>query len=163
MKKVKFKDILSYLIIIAVVLLIRAFIMTPVKVVGDSMVPTLINGDVLILNKLDRNYNRFDIVVVKLEEENEEIIKRVIGLPGETIECENNQLYINTKKLDDPYNDGFVEDFLLIKLEENEYFIMGDNRKVSKDSRSFGKINKKDLKGSANLRLFPFNKIEIVK
>ena len=90
------KELIPYIVIIIVVVLIRTYIVTPVIVVGDSMVPTLKDGQILLLNKFDYKINdieRYDIVVIKVG--NGEIIKRVIGLPGENIEYRDNTLYIN--------------------------------------------------------------------
>ena len=89
------KEIIPYVIIVLVVILIRMFIITPVQVDGSSMEPTLKNKEVLLLKKYNKNYKRFDIVV--LNSDRGRLIKRVIGLPGETIEYKNNKLYINNK------------------------------------------------------------------
>ena len=78
--KAKIKEYLPYVIIIIVIVLIRSFIVTLVRVDGNSMVDTLHNGEILVLNKLDKDYKRFDIVVIKYN--NERLVKRVIGLPG---------------------------------------------------------------------------------
>ena len=87
LKKV-IKELIPYIIILLVVVLIRSYIVTPVMVSGTSMSPTLKGHEIMILNKLDKKYSRFEIVVLKTD--HEDIIKRVIGLPGETISCENN-------------------------------------------------------------------------
>ena len=94
--KEKIKNLIPYAVIIIVVVLIRTLIVTPVIVVGDSMVPTLKDGQVLLLNKIGYHFSdikRNDIVVINIGKS--EIIKRVIGLPGETVEYRNNTLYIN--------------------------------------------------------------------
>ena len=83
-----FKEVYPYLIIILVVVLIRTFLFTPIRVSGDSMNPTLKNGDIMILNKVAK-IDRFDIVVIRSKKINEVLIKRVIALPGETIEVNN--------------------------------------------------------------------------
>ena len=90
------KDLIPYIIITLVVVLIRVFLVTPVIVSGDSMVPTLKNKQLLLLNKINYRINdieRFDIVVIRRDEK--EIIKRVIGLPGETILYRSNKLYVD--------------------------------------------------------------------
>ena len=89
----------------------------------------------------------------------DDIIKRVIALPGETISCENNKIYINCRKIEDKYGSGITSDFKKIKLKNNEYFVLGDNRENSMDSRYYGPFNKKNIKGSTNIIVFPFNKI----
>ena len=86
------KEIYPYIVIIITVVLIRTFIVTPVRVDGKSMYSTLDNGDILILNKMSKNYNRFDIVVVKIG--GSKIVKRIIGLPGDKIEYIDNELFL---------------------------------------------------------------------
>ncbi len=165
MKKETMIELIKYIIIILVVVLIRTFIITPVKVNGSSMYNTLENNEIMILNKLKyrvSSIKRFDIVVVNAD--NDKLIKRVIGLPGETIEYKDEKLYINGKYIKDKYaysktNDFSLEDIGLKKLPKNCYFVMGDNRSNSKDSRYFGCVDRKDILGSANLVLFPFSKI----
>lgn len=156
------------MLIVIVVVLFRSFIATPVKVDGSSMDSTLKNNDILILNKLDKSYDRFDIVVIKYGKT--KLVKRVIGLPGENIEYMDNELYINGKKIEDK-SISRTADFKLKdlynkdKIPDGYYFVMGDNRANSLDSRSelIGLINKKDIIGTTSIRLFPFNKIGIVK
>ena len=157
------KESIPYLIIVLVVLLIRTFIATPVIVQGTSMVPTLDGGELMILEKFDLNYKRFDIVVVSSSVEGKNLIKRVIGLPGETIRYYNGQLFINDSLVNDTYGYGTTSDFEAVTLDEDEYFLMGDNREISLDSRSLGVIKKSEIDGKANLVLFPFKKIGVVK
>jgi len=160
------KEIISYLVIILIVVLIRLFIATPVIVSGDSMVPTLKDKQLLLLNKINYRLNdieRYDIVVIKMNRK--EIIKRVIGLPGETVEYRDNILYIDGKKIDNPYNYD-TEDFSLESIckceyiPEDKYLVLGDNRGVSADSRIMGLIDKKDIEGNVNLSLLPIKKIK---
>lgn len=163
----KIKEISIYLLIIVMVILIRTFIITPVRVNGTSMDPTLKNGEIMILNKIkynNKDIKRFDIVVVKMEKEL--LIKRVIGLPNEEVKYVDNKLYINGEYIkesflnDDVYTTNFsLDDFKLKKIPENCYFVMGDNREVSLDSRTFGCFSKDKILGSANLVLFPFTKL----
>ena len=114
-----FKELIPYLIILIVVVVIRTFIVTPVKVSGPSMQPTLKGNEIMILNKMKKEYERYDIVVVKSPDG--DIIKRVYGLPGETISCENGFIYINGKKIDDKYNGNKTLDFELVKLKDDGY------------------------------------------
>lgn len=157
------KEILSYVVIILVVLLIRTYIGTPVKVNGTSMVPTLKEGNILVLNKLDKSFSREDIVVINKKVEGSTIIKRVIGLPNEKIKCINGTIFINDKKYDDKYGSGQTSDFEEITLKSDEYFVLGDNRTISKDSRSLGPIKEKYIEGTTKIILYPFNKIGKVK
>lgn len=157
------KELIPYLIIILVVVLIRTFIFTPVMVSGESMVPTLAGSEIMILKKYDTNYERFDIVVVNKSVEGDNLIKRVIGLPNETIEYKNEKLYINDKEVEDPYAFGNTGAFEKITLASDEYFLMGDNREVSLDSRILGVIKKEEIEGTVSLILYPFNKFGNVK
>ena len=156
------KEVIPYVVIVVVVVLIRTFIITPVRVDGDSMKNTLKNGDILLLYKLS-SINRFDIIVLDEEKDNEKIIKRVIGMPGETIAIKKGKIYINDKVIDDEYAYGETSDYNKVTLRDNEYFILGDNRLISKDSRYFGPIKENEIKGKIVFRLFPFTKIGTVQ
>lgn len=139
------------------VVLIRTFIATPVRVDGDSMNKTFKNGDILILYKLSK-IKRFDVIVLHEEKDNEKIIKRVIGMPGDTVAIKDGEIYINDEKIDDEYAYGMTSDYDRITLKSDEYFILGDNRLISKDSRYFGPIKEKEIKGKVIFRIFPFSK-----
>lgn len=166
------KDLVPYVIIIAVVVLIRTFIATPVQVSGVSMKPTLSNGEILLLKKYDKSFKRFDVVVLNYN--NDKLIKRIIGLPGETVRYEDDHLYINGKEIKENFKTNtYTKDFDLdeafgsgdgtYKVPEDYYFVMGDNRNNSKDSRIIGCVSKKDIKGTIGIAIFPFNKIGKVK
>ena len=148
---------MPYIIIIVVVVLIRSFIATPVRVDGDSMNKTFKNGDILILYKLSK-IERFDVIVLHEEKDNEKIIKRVIGMPGDTVAIKDGEIYINDEKINDEYAYGMTSDYDRITLKSDEYFILGDNRLISKDSRYFGPIKEKEIKGKVVFRIFPFSK-----
>lgn len=156
------KEVIPYIVIVVVVVLIRTFIITPVRVDGDSMKNTLKNGDILLLYKLS-SIDRFDIIVLEEEKDNEKIIKRVIGLPGETVAIKKGKIYINDKVIDDEYAYGETTDYNKVTLKDDEYFILGDNRLISKDSRYFGPIKDNEIKGKIVFRLFPFTKIGTVQ
>lgn len=156
------KEVIPYIVIVVVVILIRTFIITPVRVDGDSMKNTLKNGDILLLYKLS-SIDRFDIIVLDEEKDNEKIIKRVIGLPGETVAIKKGKIYINDKVIDDEYAYGETTDYNKVTLKDDEYFILGDNRLISKDSRYFGPIKDNEIKGKIVFRLFPFTKIGTVQ
>lgn len=155
----KYKDIMSYVVIILAVVLIRTFVFTVIRVNQESMYNTLKEGDLMILKKYDKNYDRFDIVVVN--DNGKKIIKRIIGLPKETIEYKDSILYINEEVMEDAYSKSETKDFKGY-CAEDEYFVMGDNRLVSKDSRIIGCIEKKDIVGKASFRFFPFSAFGIV-
>ena len=156
------KESIPFIITIICIILIRAFITTPVRVDGISMDNTLKDGEILLLNKLDNNYERFEVVVFTIQ--GERLIKRVIGLPGEKVEFKDNSLYINDALIEDNYGTGITSDFNIgeldiDKIKEDEYLLIGDNRNDSLDSRYFGTIKKKDIIGTVKYRLFPFNKL----
>ncbi len=154
-------EIKDYVIIIIAVVLIRTFIITPAVVEGSSMDNTLNDGQVIIINKINYRISdpkRFQIVVVKNSNENDKIIKRIIGLPGEEIEYIDNKLYINGELVEENYIHGITNDFKAT-TKENEYFVMGDNREVSKDSRMLGNFKKEELIGRVKIRLYPFDKM----
>lgn len=157
------KENLLFTILLLIIIIIRIFFYSPIRVNGTSMYPTLQDKEFMILNKigLQKGINRFDIVVV--ESNGKYIIKRVIGLPGESVMYSDNKLYINGKVVEDNYSKSETEDFENVVLKEDEYFVMGDNREVSKDSRVIGPVNIKNIKGKTNLVIFPFNKIGIVE
>ena len=157
------KENLLFTILLLIIIIIRIFFYSPIRVNGSSMYPTLQDKEFMILNKigLQKGINRFDIVVVESNEKY--IIKRVIGLPGESVMYSDNKLYINGKAIEDNYSKSETENFENVILKENEYFVMGDNREVSKDSRVIGPVNIKNIKGKTNLVIFPFNKIGIVE
>ncbi len=162
---VKFlKELLPYIIVIVAVILIRLFIATPVRVSGPSMLPTLNSKEVMIMVKITKyftSYKRFQIVVIKYG--NTYLIKRVIGLPGEKIKCEDGNIHINGAAIEDDYGNGVTADFTEVTLSDDEYFVMGDNREVSQDSRIIGPIKASNIKGYTNLVIYPLNKIRKTK
>lgn len=163
------KTICEYLLVILVVIILRVFIITPIEVNGHSMETTLYDKDIMILNIIGYRTNkikRFDIVVIKYQDEH--IIKRIIGLPGETVKYINNKLYINDKYTDDII-DTDTENFSTYEITndgiipKDNYFVLGDNRDNSADSRIIGLINKKDIVGKTNLIIYPFKHFGLVK
>lgn len=158
----KLKELMPYIIIVAVVLLVRSFIVTPGLVNGSSMEPTLHNNELVLINKigLNKGIDRYDIVVVKYE--NSTIIKRVIGLPYETVEYINDTLYIDREIVNTKVDFEYTKDFKLT-AGKNEYIVLGDNRNISKDSRIIGPVKERDIIGKVDLVLFPFSKFGKVK
>ena len=171
----------ALLIAFAIAAVIRYFLFTPIAVDGESMMPTLEDGDRMIVNKIGYKIGepeRFDIVVFHAPEQ-KNYIKRVIGLPGESLEYKDDQLYINGKPIDEPYLDAYkaqitegtlTEDFTLSdigvegdEIPEGYVFVMGDNRRYSKDSRHIGLIEQKEIIGNTSLIFWPFSDIKIVK
>lgn len=153
------KEIIPYLVIIILVLLIKTFIFTPVIVNGPSMMTNLHDKDIMILDKIGmkiNGINRFDIVVIQTSQS--KIIKRVIGLPGEIIEYKDNKLYINDKEVEDPYPSQITGDIERQLIPENTYYVLGDNRTDSVDSRILGPIDKNKILGHATFIIYPFNR-----
>ncbi len=159
------KEIFPYIVILLVVVFIRTFLVTPIKVNGQSMYDTLAGDEIMLLVKIGE-INRYDMVVADLivdEKKDDTLIKRVYGLPGETIKCENGILYINDHKLEDPYATNQTSDFEAVTLGEDEYFLLGDNRSISLDSRIIGPVHRKDIEGHTNFIIWPFTKFGSVK
>lgn len=168
------KDTFKYIVFIIAVLVIAIYVVGLQQVVGPSMSNTLNNGDIVILDKLSYRFTdikRGDIVALYYAD-TKYLIKRVIGLPGDTIEFQDNKLYINNAYYDESYlNDSiYTDDFTLNDLgyttiPKDMYFVLGDNRGDSMDSRDseVGLINKKDILGKVRIQIWPFNKLKIVK
>jgi len=173
----KILDFLKIVVISLVIILpIRYLIIQPFYVKGASMEPTFHDHQYLIIDEIGYRFNeprRGDIVVFRYPQNPQEyFIKRVIGLPGERVEIREGSVYI--------YNDQFPEGFVLdesayladnvrtynlseeiVTLRSGEYFVLGDNRNASKDSRSFGAVNKSFLTGRVMFRGWPFNQITV--
>ena len=174
----KKKEIISNIIYVVIVLAITIFIICFVgqrtKVDGDSMYPTLHDGDNLIVDKISYRFHdpdRFDVIIFPYPQ-NEKVfyIKRVIGLPGETIQIDyDGNIYIDGEILEEEYgyevmvNPGIAAD--PITLGEDEYFVLGDNRNESNDSRAVdvGVIDEDDIIGRAWVRFYPFKDVGLVK
>lgn len=177
--------------------LVRLFLIQPVSVDGHSMDPTLADGERLIVLRTAK-IDRFDIVVAKEKEgsKTKEIVKRVIGLPGDTITYKDDVLYVNGKKTSEPYLDKYQKAFedddlqdiysyntlfqqlaensdafttakdgsteFTVKVPKNQYFLLGDDRIVSKDSREVGSFKKSAIIGEVKFRFWPLSKIGAV-
>ena len=162
-KKSFLKENGIYIILIIIVLIIKMFVVSPIRVNGASMNNTLFDKDIMILDEISYRFNdikRFDIVVV--ETKDEYLIKRVIGLPGETIKYEDNILYVNGKKVEENFSHKETKDFEAV-VPKGKYFVLGDNRTNSTDSRIIGPVSKSEIKGKTNLIIFPFSRFGNVK
>lgn len=160
-------DSTKYIFVAVTVLLLVIYVVSLQQVVGPSMEPNFNDGDVLILNKLRYRVlkiKRGDVIALR-SPDSKNFIKRVIGIPGDHIEYKNNALYINGEKYDEEYlkdtitSDFKLEDLNVSVIPENQYFVMGDNRSNSTDSRFIGLIAKKNVIGKISFRIFPLNKI----
>lgn len=165
-----------FVICFVVVYLLTHFIAKPIRVEGSSMYPTLKDGEIGITNVFAVKFgevSRFDVVIIYNEERGEHWVKRVIGLPGDSVESKADVLYINGKAVDQFFldqsyiaefqKDGlFTSDFGPVTLKENEYWLMGDNRIRSEDSRIHGPFTEEELVGKDALILFPFSEMGLV-
>lgn len=157
---------------------IRTFFISNYVVEGESMMPTLEDGNKLIVNKIGYqigDLDRFDVIVFHANEE-EDYVKRIIGLPGDEIQYEDDQLFINGQKVDEPYLEKYrnqtltrrlTEDFTLIEktgvetVPDGKLFVLGDNRLGSYDSRQFGFISVEQVVGKVNLRYWPLDHMDV--
>lgn len=169
--KENINDALKLFIFISTIFIIIIYVVSVTQVVGISMQPTLTDGNVLVLDKLSYRFQevkRGDIISLDYVD-TKNLIKRVIGLPGEHVSIKNSKVYINGKLLSESYISKNIEysDFDLADLgydviPENMYFVLGDNRTdgSSIDSRRIGLIKKKSINGKIILRFWPINKID---
>ena len=174
------REVLSFFLYVAIVVgitfLIIHFVGQRTYVSGSSMENTLSDGDNLIVDKLTYRFSdpkRFDIIVFPYQyEENTYYIKRIIGLPGETVQImEDGSIYINGEKLEESYGREVIQPETIgraaepIVLGEDEYFVMGDNRNNSSDSRTdiVGNIKREDIIGKAWLRIWPLSDFGVLK
>lgn len=153
------KEYLPYVVILVVIVLLRIYVVTPVTVDGNSMNDTLYTNDLMLLFKIG-DIERYDIVVAN--HDNKKLIKRVIGMPNDKIKCVSGILYINNEEDTSGYGYGENIDFPEYILKEDEYFLIGDNRSDSLDSRYFGPVKKEDIEGKADFIIFPFNRFGFV-
>lgn len=158
------------LIAAAIIIPVRIFIAQPFVVSGNSMFPTFRNGEYLIVDELSKyvgEYRRGDVVIIRYPQDpSKYFIKRVIGLPGETVSIRNGTVTISGGTLDapilleEPYVKNAKSDAIERELDGSEYFVMGDNRAQSSDSRYWGPVPDRLMDGKALIRLFPFTRIE---
>lgn len=166
--------ILYLIVIVVLTFLMIRYVGQRTRVDGSSMENTLTNGDNLIVDKISYRFHepeRFDIIVFPYQyKEDTYFIKRIIGMPGETVQItDKGEILINGEELVESYGREVIKDPGLasdpITLGEDEYFVMGDNRNYSKDSRfpDVGNIRRADIIGKAWLRIYPFDKIGFIR
>ncbi len=160
-----------FILFIALIIIVRVYVISINEVVNISMEPTLNEGDVVMIDKKIYNltgFDRFDVVVFNYSESDEEkfLIKRVIGLPGETVEMVDGVLYVDGEEIEldedmatlnidtNDFNSGVIAD--------DEYYVLGDNRMNSLDSRSFGSVNKDEMVGHAFLKFRPLSEFKFL-
>lgn len=162
---------------LVIVLGIRQFVLTPIEIDGKSMEPTFYNGEKLMMEQVSYWFNeprRFDVIVFEASK-SKDYIKRVIGLPGEDIYYQDNNLYINGEREDEPFltvtgkGHAKTDDFKLEDIDDknsqipdDHYLVLGDNRNNSQDSRTIGLIHKEQIKGRAFIRYWPLKKISMI-
>lgn len=167
------EGIKSLIPIIIIVLFIRTFIAQPFIVSGESMYPTFHDKEYLVVDELSyrlSNPHRGDVIVMRYPlQEKRFFIKRLIGLPGETITFRSGKVFITEPgkepyELSEPYYTGVTipGNETTVTLKDKEYFVMGDNRMYSSDSRAWGILPERDLIGRAVVRLFPFNRTTLM-
>ena len=166
--------LLAFLLAGTVAIVLRSFILVHASVSGQSMDPTLESADQLLL-RTSGPIKRFDVVVFTRADQTT-YVKRVIGVPGETVSYRNDQLYINGRHVDEPFLNQakkkpgiLTSDFELKTLigekqiPKDEYFVLGDNRQISKDSRLFGTIHRDTILGRAVAVYWPIKDIQSLK
>lgn len=172
-RKSSARGFLEFLVMLAVSFalvfgFVRPVVASPVYVPSESMLPTLEVWDRILVNKLADNFSepdRGDIVVFESPAESSELlIKRAVGLPGETLELREGELYINGEFVEEPYVNPAAPpvSFGPVRIPEDHYFFMGDNRGNSTDSRVYGPVSEEALIGDALLRFWPPGRIGAV-
>ena len=145
---------------LAIVFILVHFILMPCVVQGSSMYPYLQDGDYGFSFIISKNLGirRFDVAVIDIPDaEDKLLVKRVIGLPNEKISFIENKLYVNDEYIEEPFltGDAYTKDFEVV-LGEDEYFCMGDNRSISRDSRYYGAFSGNDILSTNLFVLYPF-------
>lgn len=171
--KQSFWELVRFAVVaILIVVPIRVFIAQPFLVSGSSMFPTFKNADYLIVDELSYHLGdpkRYDVVIFRYPGDTTKFyIKRIIGLPGETVDVNGNTVTIKNVEnkegftLKQPFIGSGSNRVSHVELKEDEYFVMGDNRGASSDSRYWGAVERDLIVGRALLRLLPINKIELM-
>jgi signal peptidase I len=164
----------TVLVSLVLAIVLYLFIMTPHEVVGNSMHPTYKNGEFLMANKISYKFSepqRGDVVIFQYSEA-QDFIKRVIGIPGDEVMIKDGKIYINGNLLkesnyllDSVITNGgsYIHEGQTITVGENQYFVCGDNRPNSSDSREFGPVDRGKIKGKAWIVFFPFSEFRLVQ
>ncbi|MEY8352210.1 signal peptidase I [Lachnospiraceae bacterium 54-53] len=171
----KLRHVVNWMVDIIVVIAFAWFLVyaygTQITIAGHSMTPLLSSGDVVLMDRLVYDFgqpDRFDVVVFQREDRKMNV-KRVIGLPGETVQIKNDEIYIDGEKLTEPAGPGRVSLAGLaekpVKLGEDEYFLLGDNRDSSEDSRfsNIGNVSGSQIQGKVWFRMLPLSEMELIR
>nr|WP_314463264.1 signal peptidase I [uncultured Clostridium sp.] len=171
----RLRHFVNWIVDIVVVIAFAWFLVyaygTQIVVAGHSMLPLFASGDVVLMDRLSYDFgkpDRFDVVVFQREDQKMNV-KRIVGLPGETVQIKNDEIYINGEKLVEPAGLGRISLAGLaekpMKLGEEEYFLLGDNRDSSEDSRfsNIGNVSGSQIKGKIWLRMLPLVKLELIR
>lgn len=162
-------------VILSIMVMVYLFIMSPQEINGQSMYPTFEHGEYILTNKIEYKFvnpGRGDVVIFKSPKNPDiDYIKRIIGLPGDRIRISDNSFYVNDQKLDESaylrsdvtiFGGSFLAENDEITVPDNYYFVAGDNRPHSSDSREFGPVPKESFIGKALIRYWPFNRAGLV-
>ncbi|MBR2677368.1 MAG: signal peptidase I [Solobacterium sp.] len=163
----------TFMVCMILVSLFVNFVARPIRVQGSSMYPTLTSNALGFANVYGKKFGslkRFDIAIIYLKDKKEYLVKRVIGLPGETVQYSNGTLQVNGKTIEEPFldtpyrknwGDGFMEDVSPVTLGEGEYFCLGDNRPSSRDSRYYGAFTDDQIIAKGAFIFYPFSEFGV--
>lgn len=161
-------------VFLAILVMVYLFLFSPQEVSGRSMEPSFYNAQFLLTNKIVyklRDPQRGEIVIFKSPANKDvDFIKRVIGMPGDTVKISGGKVFVNRKEITEPYlapgtytyGESFLSENVEYTVPDGTYFLFGDNRPHSSDSREFGPIGKADFIGMVMLRYFPFDQTAII-
>ncbi len=163
-----FVELLQVVIVALVIIIpVRYFFIKPFYVKGASMEPTFFDHEYLVIDEISYRFKepvRGDIIVFRYPRDPKQyFIKRIIGLPGETVQVTGSNVYINGEQVEEPYLDEGTTTVgeMVVTLQPDEYFVLGDNRSFSLDSRSFGPLPRQYIVGKTWIRGWPFNKVTV--
>lgn len=147
--------IVGIIVSLVVVIPARLYVFEPFSVSGEAMSPTYNSGDYLLINKFDKDFSRGDVIVFRYPRDPRQLsIKRIIGLPSEKVNIQDGKILINGNVLNEVYINGDTQGDLSITLTQDQYFVLGDNRAMSFDSRGFGPITKSSIQGKIFYKIF---------
>ncbi len=147
--------LIIYLLMIITIVPFRLYVVSPFVVSGYSMSPSFNRGNYLLIEKFDRNFSRGDVVVYKYPRNTKlSLVHRIIGIPLDNIKIQNGSVYINGNILEEKYSTQKTPGDVSVILKKGEYFVLGDNRNKSFDSRNFGVIPKSDIEGKVYYKVF---------